>query len=254
MGRLFCLYSVIALCALVAQADTVTLTPDKDNTLYESSAGNISNGAGNAFYAGRSNQSGSVEIRRGLMHFNLTSIPAGATITNASLRLVSENVGQNGNRTMILHRVLQDWGQGTSSATGQGSAATTNDATWLYRFYIPTNPGTSPKWTTFGGTFDKADSASGICPNLGGAFTMSGISTSTMVSDIRAWLADPANNFGWEILGDETVPGTAKKIYSRENTTAANRPQLTITYAVPEPSSLILLGAGLSMLTLRRRP
>jgi hypothetical protein len=188
------------------------------------------------------------------MHFNLSSIPAGATITNASLRLVSENIGQNGNRTMILHRVLEDWGQGTSNATGQGSTATTNDATWLYRFYIPASPTTSPKWTTPGGSFDKADSASGICPNLGGAFTLSGISTSTMVSDIRAWLADPANNFGWEILGDENVQGTAKKIYSRENTTVANRPQLTITYAVPEPSCLILLGPGISLLTLRRRP
>jgi len=245
----------MALCAVAARADTVTLIPDRDNTLISTSAGNLSDGAGDAFYAGRTRQSSiDLQPRRAIIHFNLSSIPAGATVTNATLRLVADNRGQNGNRTMILHRLLQDWGQGTSNSYGVGATATNNDATWIYRFYNPTNPTSSPKWTIPGGSFDKADSASAICPNLGGAFTFSGISTSTMASDIRAWLADSANNFGWEIIGDENTQETAKRIFSRENTIVANRPQLTITYAVPEPSSLILLGAGISLLTLRRRP
>jgi hypothetical protein len=253
MGRLLCLCLVIATVCAAARADTVTLTPDRDNTLFQTSSGNLSDGAGLAFYAGRSNQTTSLQVRRGLTHFNLSSIPAGATITNASLRLVSENIGQNGDRTMILHRVLQDWGQGTSSSSGSGTSATTNDATWIYRFYNPASPSSSPAWTTQGGSFAAANTASAVCPNLGGAFTFSGNSASTMVADIRAWLADPANNFGWIIIGDETTQGTAKKIYSRENATASNRPALTITYVVPEPSGAILLGAIMTLLTSRHR-
>ncbi|HEV8606548.1 MAG TPA: DNRLRE domain-containing protein [Tepidisphaeraceae bacterium] len=236
-------------CAAACRADTVTLTPDRDNTLFQSSAGNLSDGAGIAFYAGRSNQAAGLEIRRGLMHFNLASIPAGATITSASLRLVSENIGQNGNRTMILHRTLQDWGQGTSNSSGSGATATTNDATWLYRFFVPANPTTSPAWTTLGGSFEKTDSATAICPNLGGAFTFN--SSITMISDLQGWLANPSTNFGWEILGDEGTQGTAKKIYSRENSLASNRPALTITYVVPEPTGLLLLILAISILPLR---
>jgi len=254
MGRLLLFTCcVIAFSCATASAVTVTLTPDKDNTLLQDSGGTLSNGAGNAFYAGRTQQLSSLQMRRGLMHFNLSSIPAGATITDASLRLVAENIGQNGNRTMTLHKLLQDWGQGTSNAAGRGGPATANDATWLYRFYVPANPTSSTRWTTAGGTFDAASSGSSICPNLGGAFTFTGNSASQMVADIRAWLADPANNFGWEISGDESAPGTAKKIYSREYSVAASRPQLTITYVVPEPSSVLLVFGVASLLTIRRR-
>jgi hypothetical protein len=169
------------------------------------------------------------------------------------LRLVAENIGQNGNRTMTLHKVLQDWGQGTSSATGQGAIATTNDATWIYRFYNPAAPSSSPTWSTSGGSFSATGSGSAVCPNLGGAFIFSGNSGSQMVADIRAWFADPANNFGWVLRGDETTQGTAKKIYSRENGLATNRPQLTITYVVPEPSSMLVISACVVPLCLRRR-
>jgi hypothetical protein len=254
MGRLVCFCVLIAIaCATAAQAATVTLTPDRDNTLYQSSTGNLSNGAGGSFYAGRSNQTTTLQTRRALMHFNLSSIPAGAVITDASLRLVAENVGQNGNRTMTLHKLLEDWGQGTSNAIGQGTLATNNDATWLYRFYNPSNPSASPRWAQAGGSFSATSSGQAVCPNLGGAFTFTGNSASQMVADIRAWFADPANNFGWELSGDETTQGTAKKIYSRENSTATNRPQLTITYLVPEPSSLLFVVGCLIPLTLRRR-
>src|SRR5438105_3893006 len=160
MGRLLGFFSVIALAAVVVRADTATFTPDKDNTLFQTSAGNLSDGAGQALYAGRTGQSTlALEIRRGLLHFNLSTIPAGATITSASLRLTAENRGQNGDRTMTLHKLLQDWGQGTSggggSGGGQGGPAALNDATWLYRFYIPSSPSLGAQWSLAGGSFDS---------------------------------------------------------------------------------------------------
>ena len=253
MGRsLWFCFAMLVACATALAQTTTTLTPDKDNTLIQNSAGNLSDGAGQAVFAGRTNQSGNIQIRRALLHFNLSTIPAGANITSASLRLTAENRGQNGDRTMVLHRVIQDWGQGTSNAAGVGAPATTNDATWLYRFYNTAAPTSSPLWSTQGGAFNAASSGSAICPNLGGNFTMSGNSASQMVADIRAWLADSTSNFGWILIGDESVASTAKKIYSREWPTASQRPTLSITYTVPEPAGLLLIGmvAGLAF---RRR-
>jgi hypothetical protein len=259
MGRFVCAFIVtIFTCALVAPADTAVLTPDKDNTLFQTTAGNLSDGGGQALYAGRTGQSTlALQIRRGLLHFNLSSIPAGAAITSASLRLTAENRGQNGDRAMTLHMLLQDWGQGNSggggSGGGLGGPATLNDATWLYRFYVPTSPATSSTWTTAGGAFSSTSSGSATCPNLGGNFTFNGNSTSQMVADIRAWLANPTNNFGWELSGDESTSYTAKRIYSREYPTVSQRPTLTITYSVPEPAALLLLTGLTSLIVFRRR-
>jgi hypothetical protein len=258
MGRSLWFYSALALACATAHADTATFTPDKDNTLFQTTAGNLSDGSGQALYAGRTGQSNtSLQIRRALLHFNLSSIPAGATITSASLRLTAENRGQNGDRTMTLHMLLQDWGQGSStgggSGGGAGGPALLNDATWLYRFYVPTSPGTSQPWTTSGGSFSSTSSGTATCPNLGGNFTFNGNSSSQMVADIRAWLANPTNNFGWELSGDESTAYTAKRIYSREYSVVASRPTLTITYAVPEPSSLLLIGATAGLMSWRRR-
>ena len=46
------------LCFLVgiAQADTITINPSKDNTLYETSTQALSNGAGDFIFAGRTQQ------------------------------------------------------------------------------------------------------------------------------------------------------------------------------------------------------
>src|SRR4051812_5706406 len=98
MIRYLCaFFAVTVMSTLVARADTATLTPDKDNTLFQTSSGNLSDGSGQALYAGRTGQSTpGLQIRRGLLHFNLSTIPAGATITIASLRLTAENRGQNG--------------------------------------------------------------------------------------------------------------------------------------------------------------
>jgi hypothetical protein len=69
-------------------------------------------------------------------------------------------------------------------------------------------------------------------------------STASMVSDVQDWLADAASNFGWILLGDESMATTARRFDTREATNSANWPTLEVTFssaAVPEPSTLILL-------------
>lgn len=53
-----------------------------------------------------------------------------------------------------------------------------------------------------------------------------------MLADIEAWRAEPSQNFGWIVVGDETATGTAKRFASRENPDVDLRPRLTIEYEV----------------------
>src|SRR5215472_3371434 len=131
---------------------TVTIGASKDNTLYQSTVGNISNGAGGSFYAGLTNRS---SIRRGLIDFDVAgNIPAGSTINSVTLTLhVNKENAASPAKTVQLRRVQADWGEGTSVGSGQGALATTNDATWVYRFY------NTVMWANQGGDFASAASA-----------------------------------------------------------------------------------------------
>src|SRR3954452_18273956 len=79
-------------CPTVARATVLSFGASKDNTLYSSSSGNRSNGAGSYFFTGVTSQGG---IRRGVVAFDLTSLPAGSTINAATLTLhMSRTIAQ----------------------------------------------------------------------------------------------------------------------------------------------------------------
>ena len=48
-----------------------------------------------------------------------------------------------------------------------------------------------------------------------------------MVADVQSWLDNPASNFGWLVLGDESTIATAKRFDTRES---ASPPVLTIQF------------------------
>ena len=54
-----------------------------------------------------------------------------------------------------------------------------------------------------------------------------------MVADVQARLETPATDFGWMIRGDESASKTAKRFDSRQHSTVANRPLLTIEFDLP---------------------
>lgn len=226
----------------VASAATVTLLPSKDNTLIqwseEAPGANplLSNGLGD-IYTGRTNQDGqeqaTMSIRRGLVHFDVGgAIPSGMTIVSATLTMRDER-GRNGDPAVRLHRVLQDWGEGTSFFQGgQGAPATDGDATWFHTFYNAADPQSSPTWSNPGGNYSPTTSAEVIVTDdLGGGqlFSWSGAG---MVADLQGWLAAPASNFGWMLIGDESRGQSAKRLNSRESTEPPNvPPTLVVEYA-----------------------
>src|SRR3990170_7718709 len=209
-----------------AAAASISLSPIRDNTLYQYVAadGDRSNGAGTRFFAGRTDQG---RLRRGVLAFDVAgSIPAGSTITSASLSLNMSRTTLNTARTVELHRLLADWGEGTSNADqqeGQGAPATTGDATWRHRFF------NTVLWATQGGDFSGTVSASQSVSGLG-TYTWS---SAQMATDVQSWLDNPSTNFGWLVMGDESVNTTAKRFDSRESNSP---PALTIQYTPPSPT------------------
>lgn len=211
--------------AASAQADTALLGTSKDNTLYLDGTGGLSNGAGEYMFAGKA-----AGLRRALMAFDIAgNIPAGSMIQSVTLNLhCSRSNFLSPVVTLELHRVLANWGEGTSDAGdpgGTGIAATAGDVTWVHTFF---NTGF---WTTPGGDWSPTVSSQ---QTLATAGFFAWPSTAQMVADAQDWLDDPATNFGWVLLGGESDENlNAKRFDTRENVDPANRPILEIEYQPP---------------------
>jgi hypothetical protein len=221
------LVAVALLSALVTPwtaAGEVDLAPAGDTTIYEDPAGALSNGSGVHLFVGKTVNG---DLRRALVRFDLASaLPAGATVTSVRLALrVSKTI--SGPQTVALHRLLAEWGEGASDASGQegaGAPAQQGDATWVHRFFD------DAPWAAAGGDFAPAPSAE-IAVGAIGSYAWE--STPELVADVAAWLADPQQNFGWIVLGEEGENGSAKRFDSRENANAASRPRLTVGFTSP---------------------
>lgn len=212
-----------------AAAESATLAPAMDATLYEDAEGDLANGAGSYLFVGRTAQP---LTRRALLAFDIAgAVPAGSTITSVTLQLEVSRVSDAAEQTVRMHRVTEPWGEGASTAPGEegsGTAAAPGDATWIHRSY-PNDP-----WLTAGGSFVPSASAQRAIGNVGShAFS----STPQLVDDVQSWLDDPSANFGWILVMADTPNGTAKRFNSRENADAGSRPRLEIEY-LPASGSL----------------
>ena len=228
--RLFALVVAAALGYLggsLASAGTVNINPSKDNTLYQydPADGDTSNALGLHFFAGETAMG---ELRRGVLAFDIAGhIPAGSTILAVTLSLNMSRTALDDPRTIELHKLLADWGEGTSIAPGEegdGAPATPNDATWRHRFFD------TIFWTNQGGDFSATVSASQSVGAIG-QYTWS---SAQMIADVQSWLDDPGSNFGWLVLGDESTILTSKRFDTRES---ASPPMLTIQF-IPGPRVL----------------
>jgi hypothetical protein len=201
----------------------------EDTTLYElnpnSNLGSATLGAG----AISQPFSGSPARMRALIRFDLSELPAGATITSAEVTVTVVDHLPSGTppgSTFELHRALKDWGEGNKIGT-LGGLAETGEATWL----APKHPG--PAWTDSGasGADDTAATISSSIPvNALGSYTFP--STTDLVADVQAWLVNPTSNFGWLMKSDsEELRQTARRFGNSER--AAGGPTLTISYTLP---------------------
>ncbi len=238
-----------ALCAILvagsAAAESVTIEPSKDNTIYEE--GDLSNGKGQYLFVGRTSSVGGNSRRRALLAFDVAgSVPAGATIDSTSLTLfVSKSAPGSASLQVSLYRLTRDWGEGASDAAtvmpmeGRGAPAEASDATWTFAMFD------TEQWSTPGGDF-VAD-ASATQTLMGAGFPPPAPYTwnsAAMTADVQAWLDSPESNFGWIMIGDESTETTARQLLSRDSNVASFHPMLTIEFSggatpTPTPTPLV---------------
>ncbi len=213
---------------------TVNLSASADDTLYQDPNGQLSNGAGQHFYAGDTVQTANF-IRRGALKFNLAAVPVGSIVLSASLTLnMSKTI--SGAESVALHPALKNWGEGTSNAAaggagsgeGDGVQATSGDVTWLFTFF------NSQRWSSAGGDFGPVSAATSV--GGVGSYQWSGAG---VIADVQQWVNNPAADFGWILTGNEASKGSAKQFDTKENANPADRPLLTITYTLPNPDLVV---------------
>jgi hypothetical protein len=247
-----------------ARADvTTTLTPLKDNTIFQNQVNNSAGGAAGIF----SGTSIANSPRRGLIAFDIrrsgsnpNGVPASSMITSVSLSMyIANQPPANSTQTIGLRKMLLDWGENPSdtsspavAGTGNGVPAAAGDATWNANFFGTSN------WPAAGatGSFSASSSSSATVSSSSIDIQVLWSSTPALIADVQSWLDNPANNFGWALINnDEVTTQTMKAFYSRQATLKNGGvsgsppidpfmlPVLTVTY-VPEPTTITLLIAS----------
>jgi hypothetical protein len=215
---------LLLLAPALATAETVLIEAGRDATLIEEPDGALANGSGPAFFVGRNNQAQN-SVRRGLVYFDVAAaLPRNARVESVRLTLYL-SPSNSGLRALRLHRLLSDWGEGASFASGGGGdSSAPGDATWIHTFFD------DEFWPRPGGHFVRRASAS---QDVGASGLYTWEDTRRMLADLRLWLRAPRRNFGWILIGDETTPQNAKSFASREEPDPSLRPVLEVTYHRP---------------------
>ncbi|PKO13235.1 MAG: hypothetical protein CVU39_20265 [Chloroflexi bacterium HGW-Chloroflexi-10] len=170
--------------------------------------------------------------RTTLMKWDLSSIPANATVSAATLSLYVSDASP---LTFNLYNMRRSWVEGTSNRTDS-----TNSANW--NTYDGSN-----SW----GAVGVADiSTDRYDTNLWNASTISFSSTggktvalnNAGVAVVQGWINESASNYGLTMLNHSGTTSNALFFSSSEATTAANRPTLNVTYCVISGPTIITTG------------
>ncbi|WP_395375241.1 hypothetical protein [Marinicella sp. W31] len=221
MKKIIVLAILFAPCITVA-GDRLILSAAKDNTLYETVDGSVSNGAGAWTFIGLTTQG----LRRSIVSFDVSDLDACDSITAVrAIFTIDMAPASSSAGTAGLHLVLQDWGEGTSDAGspgGQGVASTTDDATWIHSFF------NTSSWTNAGGDFMSMASAQAAF-NTQSDDVLNFTSTDLLIDDVRGWVNNPSSNYGWVILGDEINLRNSRRLISKDSASKLT-PTLIIDY------------------------
>ena len=250
--RLVAVATLTAAAPVAAHAAELTLEPAADASIHASAgtAAPLADGSGGYLWLSTTAEG---LVRRALLRFDLSPVPAGAVVRQAQLVLYESR--SRTNHAVTLHRVLQAWSEGPSDsgASGAGVPPVAGDVTWANAVHP------AQAWAQPGGAFDAVASASLVVGLPNQTYTWG--STAAMVADVQRWVDQPAANHGWILIGDETTQQSAKRFESRQNTVGVNRPRLRVVYDLPSdlssdvplPPWAALVAAALLAARLRQR-
>lgn len=220
----------LVLSVLVARAGFISLIPVADTSLLGYDP-NANNGGASIIIAGNNFHG---VTNRGLLRFDLSSIPAGSVLTRADLILEVTGFPTDGYVPALfeVHRVLRAWGEGVGDGGGSTSPpGQTNEATWNAAFAFATN------WTTPGGDFSPTVSAEEPIGKVN-QYQFTSSDHPQLLVDAQFWVDHSGQNFGW-LLKDasEQSTGTARRFGSRED--AGYEPRLEIDFVAPVCISIV---------------
>lgn len=211
---------VVGGASTAALATTFNAEATHDCMIFATSGGSDTgnaSGKGPGMFAGAD---GNGDIKRGLVEFDLSSIPSTSTLTEVDLNLTLGMVAGTGHGTgfpytptISLFTVTTSWNEGNTGATacggglcssmsgtGQGwsySTCNCNDTSWNYTDYNTTS------WTSAGGDYTAtADAALTISTfTIGETNTWTGTSmtNSNMLTAVQHWVSGTSANYGFEI-------------------------------------------------------
>ena len=140
-------------------------------------------------------------VKRSLVAFDVSTIPAIAAVSSATL-------------TLCL-----------SSDPASGSQGRTEELRLV-----------TSSWTETGVTWNTQPTVSGTVTDTIAVPATAQCLTFTVTADVQAWL-DGTGNHGWR-LGDQTEDTSSGDVKYRtwENGTTAERPKLDVTYTIPTPT------------------
>ena len=189
----------------------VSLRPSIDTSIHSQGI----NPQGTATILAGTRRLGAVD--RGLLRFDLSSIPTNAVLESASLSLRPVKAPRNfAGSAFGLHRVVRAWGA---------------EATWA-------NRSADAVWGAPGGLVEvdyTSNRVAGAFVPDRGDYVFG--STNELFADLSAWIVDPATNHGWILITDqEHVGSTALHFGSSESTTP---PELRIRYSLPADVPLL---------------
>ncbi|MDJ0926913.1 MAG: DNRLRE domain-containing protein [Gammaproteobacteria bacterium] len=145
-----------------------------------------------------------------LLQFDLSGIPQGARIIDATLSLYQHWNGTPGG-TVGVHRLTRDWDEGTQ-VNGPGDGATWVTYDWF------------AWWTNSGGDFEAEASATTDIPP-GGV----GRHEWELASLVDGWVQGRYPNYGFILTPDS--PGADMGFYSSDIADSTLHPRLTVTYS-----------------------
>lgn len=209
----FCLlFAAASLQAGTSHAATAVLTSTQDTFIMNNAASsNLGNLTRFAIEGDIS------QLKRSLLLFDLSSIPAGATITSATLTLekISSDIATD---SISVHAITRSWVEGDGTA-GSGTTWNTYDG--------------ASSWTTGGGDFNVTASATTVVTAAAGPQDWD------LTSLVQDWVDSVQVNYG-VLLKREPEAKSAQPLHyfsSRELTPA---PQLTVVYSLPMPDITVL--------------
>jgi hypothetical protein len=135
--------------------------------------------------------------RRGLLRFDLSSIPAGTTVTSATLYLYEGGIKTG--QTTYIYRVISDWNEST--------------ANWN-------------TWSVPGGDFDSSTAYFAYLPEQNNCML-----TIDITNLVQAWANGTYNNYG--LLLYSTGPNHIISYTSKEDADSTRWPKLDIVYVIP---------------------